>query len=66
MRRNNAALERNTEIRDFIKNNGLYQWQIAEVLGVHDSEFSRILRRKMSEEMKQKILEAVYALREER
>ena len=66
MRLNNVAKQRNTEVRDHIKNNGLYYWQIAEYMKIHESEFSRMLRREMSEETKQKILEAVYALREER
>ncbi|MCM1335188.1 MAG: hypothetical protein NC084_10190 [Bacteroides sp.] len=45
------------EIKDLIKSNGLKCWQVAEALGMQDSNFSRRLRKDFD-------LEAIYAVKE--
>ena len=50
---------RNNEIRQSAKAAGVKLWQIAEVVGVNDGNFSRKLRHELPEDEKQKILEIV-------
>lgn len=46
---------KNQDIRDEIKNAGIKLWQIADKLGIDDSNFSRKLRYELNDETKQKI-----------
>lgn len=46
----------NQEIREKAKGNGVLLWQIAEVYGVNDSNFSRKLRKELPKEEKEKIM----------
>lgn len=46
---------KNQDIRLEVAGNGLKLWQIAEVLGITDSSFSRKLRKEFPEEEKEKI-----------
>ena len=46
----------NKEIKDEAKKNGIYLWRIAEALDMHDSAFSRKLRRELPPEEKERIL----------
>lgn len=62
-RLNREAESRNNEVRDYIRNNGLYMWQVAEQIGIHPTEFSRWLRNPLTEEQDRQIAEAVAALR---
>ena len=49
----------NIEIREAIKESGLKHWQIADMIGVADTTFCRMLRRDLSESKKQEILTAI-------
>lgn len=55
----------NNEVRERIKNAGFAQWRIAEKLGVCEMTIIRWMRTPLSEERKQKILEAVEELSKE-
>ena len=46
----------NAEIREYSAKCGVRLWQIAEVLGINDGNFSRKLRRELPEEEKEKIM----------
>lgn len=46
---------KNNDIRNEILGAGLKLWQIADALGIRDSEFSRKLRQELPEETKDKI-----------
>lgn len=46
----------NQEIRSAAKNAGIRLWQIAEILGMNDGNFSRKLRRELPQEERTKIL----------
>lgn len=46
----------NSEIRQAIESSNLYYWQVAEALGINDGNFSRKLRRELSESEKDNIL----------
>lgn len=54
----------NIEIRAEIASAGLRLWQVADALGMHDSNFSRLLRKKLSPENLARIRAAVAALKE--
>lgn len=56
---------RNSDIRQEIKSAGLRLWQIAEALGLQDSNFSRRLRHELSEAEKEKIREIIADLSKE-
>lgn len=49
----------NRELRDAMQNNDLFQWQVAERIGVSDSTFSRMLRHELPPEQKAEILRAI-------
>ena len=49
-------MKANREIRDKAKGAGCHLWEVAEMLGMSDSAFSRKLRRELQSEEKQKIL----------
>lgn len=49
----------NIEIRKAIKESGFKHWQIADIIGVADTTFCRMLRRELSEDKKQEILTAI-------
>ncbi len=46
---------RNQDIRNEVTNAGLKLWQIAEKLGINDGNFSRMLRKELSDEKKAEI-----------
>lgn len=56
---------RNSDIRQEIKSAGLRLWQIAEALGMQDSNFSRRLRHELSEAEKTKIRKIIAVLSKE-
>ena len=45
----------NQDIRQEIKHANLKLWQVAELLGIRDNEFSKKLRKELSNEEKDKI-----------
>lgn len=45
----------NQDIRKEIKDAGLFYYQIAEQLGMNDGNFSRLLRRELPDEKKERI-----------
>ena len=50
---------RNKEIRNAMKQNGITQWKLGELLGVSENTVNRKLRKELPEEEKQKILEVI-------
>lgn len=56
---------KNKEIKDSIKSANLYQWQVAEALGVGESTFSRKMRKELPEEEKAIILNTIDKLKKE-
>lgn len=52
----------NQEIREKIRGNGLFLWQVAEAYGINDGNFSRKLRKELPEEEKKKILTIIETL----
>ncbi len=56
----------NKEIRNAAGGYGLKLWQVAEAIGMNESAFSRKLRRELPQEEKQRILEAIERLAQEK
>ena len=55
----------NQTIRDKAKTCGVRLWQVAEVYGCNDGNFSRKLRRELPEEEQRKIIGIIEALAKE-
>lgn len=56
----------NKEIRNEAKKKGVKMWQIAEIYGVNDGNFSRKLRHELPEGEKNKILAIIDELHNKR
>lgn len=52
----------NIEIRQLISTKGIKKYEISEQLGIQDSAFSRKLRKELSAEEKEKILDIIKRL----
>lgn len=57
---------RNEAIKVALKQNAVYQWEVAELLGIPETTFSRKLRHELPEADKALILEAVEKIAAER
>lgn len=51
-------------IKQVIKDNHVYQWQVAEVLGIREQAFSTMLRHEPGAEMRQRIIGAIRQLKQ--
>lgn len=56
----------NKEIRTYVKEKGIYLWEIAEALHINDGNFSRRLRKELPEIQKQQIIRIIDELAEKR
>lgn len=56
---------KNEDVRSEVKAAGLKLWQIAEGLGINDGNFSRLLRRELSDEKKAEIRSIIEKLKKE-
>lgn len=55
----------NEDIRQKIKDLGLYQCQVARQMGIFEHAFHRMLRKELSEEKRTEIMNAIKALTKE-
>lgn len=53
---------KNIDIKNQLKKTGVRQWMVAEFLNYDESVFSRKMRKELSENEKQQILEAIEKL----
>ena len=49
----------NKEIREALKQSGIKQYELADMIGVNETVFSRWMRKEMTEERKNLCLEAI-------
>lgn len=49
----------NLEIRRALLEAGVKQWQVAEKLGISESSFSKLLRKELTDEKKNEVLNAI-------
>ena len=55
----------NQEIRNAAKENGVKLWQVAERIGINDSNFSRKLRKELSDDERKKVLGIIMDIHKE-
>lgn len=49
----------NAEIKALMREKGVRQWQVAEALGMSEATITRTLRRDLSPEMKDRMIQAI-------
>ena len=54
----------NIKIRDAIKKARLFHYEIADELGMSESAFSKLMRKELTPEKKEKILQAINKIQE--
>lgn len=55
----------NRDIRERIKKAGLAQWRVADEIGIGEYTFTRWLRRKLTDERRERVLAAIERLKSE-
>ena len=55
----------NKDIKNAIKQNNLKFWQVGLALGLNDGNFSRLLRKELTKDKKEKVLRIIEVLKEE-
>ena len=53
----------NSEIREIIRKNRIFHYEIAEELGISEPTFSKWLRSEMDSEKKEKVVRAIGSIR---
>lgn len=56
---------KNKEIKESLKKANIYQWQVAEAMGIGETAFSRKMRKELPEEEKAIILNTIDKLKKE-
>ena len=56
----------NTEIKDLLKAEHIYMWQVAKVLNIHETTFIRWFWDELSEERKRVVLSAIEEIKLDR
>ena len=56
----------NQQIKDLMKQNNIFMWQVAKKLGVYETSFSKWFREELSEERKQQVLSAIEEIKLDR
>lgn len=54
----------NEEIKKLIKKHRLFRYEVAEAMGISEGYLSTLLRKPLTEEVEQKVLEAINKLTE--
>lgn len=49
----------NREIEYLLKQEGIYKWQIAKKIGIHETTFVRWFRKELTQEQIQQVLSAI-------
>ena len=52
----------NQEIKNLIKKHRLFRYEVAEAMGISEGYLSPLLRKPLTEDMEQKVLEAINKL----
>lgn len=57
---------KNIDVRNYASSLGVKLWEIAEKLNIHDSNFSRILRKELTQEKKEELKNVIDEIAKER
>lgn len=60
---NNLQNKANSDIRAAIMARGLRQWQVADAMGLHDVNFTKLLRKELPLETKSRIMQHIRELK---
>lgn len=52
----------NQEVKNLIKKHRLFRYEVAEAMGISEGYLSTLLRKPLTEEMEQKVMEAINKL----
>ncbi len=52
-------MKTNLVIRKLVKDSGIHLWQVADQLGIHDTELSKKMRYELSKEEQEKIISII-------
>lgn len=55
-------MQANSDIKDLMKEEGVRQWQVADVLNMNEATLSRILRRNLDTDMESRIIQAINSI----
>ncbi|WP_075620377.1 hypothetical protein [Paenisporosarcina indica] len=53
---------KNIDVRTAIKCSGLHQWRVAELYGISEGNFSRLLRKELPESVKRELFNIINTL----
>ncbi len=56
----------NEQIKDLMKDNNIFMWQVAKKLNVYETSFCKWFREELSEERKQQVLSAIEEIKLDR
>lgn len=56
---------KNKEIKESLKKANIYQWQVAEAMGIGETALSRKMRKELPEEEKKQIIDVIEELKKE-
>ena len=56
----------NQEIKELMKQNKIFMWQVAKKLNVYETSFCKWFREELSEERKQQVLSAIEEIKLDR
>jgi hypothetical protein len=60
-----GIMKRNQDIRDFIRDSKICNWQVAEELGISDNSFYMLMRKNLKVEERTRIFKAIEAVKEQ-
>ena len=56
----------NQQIREVMRENNIYMWQVAKTLNIYETSFCKWFREELSEERKQLVLSAIAEIKLDR
>ncbi len=56
----------NQQIREVMRENNIYMWQVAKTLNIYETSFCKWFREELSEERKQLVLSAIEEIKLDR
>ncbi|WP_286944789.1 hypothetical protein [Acetobacterium sp. UBA5834] len=56
---------KNKEIKETLKKANIYQWQVAEAMGIGETALSRKMRKELPEKEKKQIIDVIEELKKE-
>lgn len=56
----------NQQIREVMRENNIYMWQVAKKLNICETSFCKLFREELTQERKQQVLSAIMEIKQER